>query len=104
MSDTRWHPAKRDVVTSEELQGAIVYDPQGTRLGKISALVIEKASGRVLSVILIVNGFLGLGHSHQEVPWSSLRYERRLNGLVADQPAEPPAAPHGRLQREPSRG
>jgi len=85
MGDTRWDPARRDVVTSEELHGEPVYDTQGKRLGKIRALVVEKTSGRVLSVILVVNGFFGLGHSHREVPWSALKYERRLNGFVAEQ-------------------
>jgi sporulation protein YlmC with PRC-barrel domain len=103
MSDTTWDPARRDVVTSEELQGATVYDPRGTRLGKISALVIEKSSGRVLSVILTVNGFLGLGHSHREVPWSSLKYERRLNGFVADRLAAA-AEVGGSAQTEASHG
>jgi sporulation protein YlmC with PRC-barrel domain len=74
--------SQRDVVSSEDLYGAVVYDRMGARLGEISTLLIDKASGRVVAVVLMVSGFLGLGHSHRQVPWPALQYDRSLNGFV----------------------
>src|SRR5262245_56250868 len=34
--------------------------------------MIDKASGRVQSVVLVVKGFLGLRHSNTGLPWRSL--------------------------------
>jgi hypothetical protein len=61
-----------------------VYDRQGRKLGKIDHLMIDKTSGQVRSVVLVVKGFLGLGHSHTELPWASLKYSRMMPARAAE--------------------
>jgi sporulation protein YlmC with PRC-barrel domain len=79
--DTSARPLDHPNISSEDVEGVAVYDVQGKKIGKVDHLVIEKASGRVATVVLNVNGFLGLGHSHVELPWSALKYSSRLNGF-----------------------
>ena len=70
------------IVSSEDIAGTAVYDHQGQKLGRIDHLNIDKISGRVVSVVLRIAGFLGIGHSHREVSWSSLSYSPKLNGYL----------------------
>ena len=66
------------------MEGTAVYDLDGKKIGKIRHLVVEKSSGRVLWVVINVTGFLGLGHSHRQAPWSSLHYDTHLSAYRAD--------------------
>ena len=78
----------RPNISSEDVEGVAVYDARGKKLGKIDHLVIEKISGRVVSVVLNVRGFMGLGYTHAELPWSALKYNGRLHGFEALQTPE----------------
>lgn len=81
------------VVSSEDIAGTTVYDEQGNRVGRIDRLMIEKTSGRVVSAVITVAGFLGIGHSHREVPWQALAYVPELRGYqVMTVPAASTAA------------
>jgi sporulation protein YlmC with PRC-barrel domain len=79
-------PRESQIVLSEDLRGETVYDAKGERLGTISSLAIDKASGRIVHVVLMVSGFLGLGHSHRQISWSSLHYDTQLQGYVSVSP------------------
>jgi sporulation protein YlmC with PRC-barrel domain len=74
---------KTAVISSEDVEGASVYDRRGKKIGKIDHLIIERLSGRVVSVVISGAGCLGLGHSHVELPWSALAYKNSLNGYEA---------------------
>ena len=86
MPDT--HREAASVVSSEDVEGVQVYDLGGKKVGKIDHLLVEKASGQVVAVVLSVRGFLGLGHSHARLPWSALKYSGKLNAYATDQPPE----------------
>jgi sporulation protein YlmC with PRC-barrel domain len=66
--------------------GVAVYDGVGRKIGQVDHLVIEKTTGKVLGVVVNVSGFVGLCHSHREIPWSELHYDPELKGLRADLP------------------
>ena len=72
------------VVSSQDVEGVLVFDRAGKRLGTIDHLVIERASGRVLSVVIAGSGFVGLGHAHFQVPWASLHYNKRRHAFDTD--------------------
>jgi sporulation protein YlmC with PRC-barrel domain len=74
------HSPLKPHVSSLDVEGVKIYDIQGKRLGVIDHLVIEKATGRVVSVDVNMSGFFGIGHSHSQLPWSALHYNSRLNG------------------------
>src|SRR5262245_1327985 len=50
-------------------------------IGEIDHLIIDKVSGRVAYAVMSFGGFMGLGHSHYPVPWSSLSYDPSLGGF-----------------------
>lgn len=75
-----WHP----VIESDRVEGTAVYDPEGTQIGSIKRLLIEKVGGRVLYVDVTFGGFLGLGVHHHTVPWDKLSYDKELEGYRTD--------------------
>ena len=68
------------IVSTEDVHGTAVYDVAGKKMGRVDHLMIDKASGRVTAAVINVAGFLGIGHSHREVPWTALAYRTALHG------------------------
>jgi sporulation protein YlmC with PRC-barrel domain len=81
MAKATVHP-NHQLISSEDVKGTRVYATDGTQIGDIGHLVIDKISGRVAYVIIRFGGFLGLGHSHYPVPWAALKYDVNLGGYV----------------------
>ena len=52
--------AKKPLVDSDKVQGTDVYDANGTKIGAIDRLLIEKTSGKVVYAIMSFGGFLGM--------------------------------------------
>jgi sporulation protein YlmC with PRC-barrel domain len=75
------HPNHR-LISSEDVKGTSVFATDGTQVGDISHLLIDKVSGRVAYVLIRFGGFLGLGHSQYPVPWPALKYDVNLAGYV----------------------
>jgi hypothetical protein len=61
-----------------------MYDARGKHVGTIRHLVIEKASGRVVYVIMTFGGFLRVGSQPYSIPWEKLNYDVRLHGYRTD--------------------
>jgi hypothetical protein len=55
-------------------------DMNGSQIGTIKRLLIEKVSGRVLYVDVTFGGFLGIGVHHLTIPWNNLSYDREYSG------------------------
>ena len=70
------------LISSEDVEGTNVYDTQGSKIGDIDHLMIEKMTGRVRYAVMSFGGFLGLGHSHFPIPWDALKYDVNLSGYV----------------------
>lgn len=71
-------------ISSSNVEGTTVYNPQGDKLGSIDDLVIDKVSGRVRYAALEFGGFLGIGTDRYPLPWSQLRYDTEKDGYVVD--------------------
>ena len=69
------------LISSEDVQGTNVFSPNGTKIGDVDHLIIDKQSGRVTYAVMSFGGFLGLGHSHYPLPWGALRYNKDLGGF-----------------------
>ena len=63
-------------------QNTAVYGTEGSKIGSIERVMIDKTSGRVSYAVLGFGGFLGLGNDHYPLPWQSLKYDTRLGGYV----------------------
>jgi len=80
-----------------------VHDPEGTRLGSIHTVMIDKLGGRVACAVLRFGGFLGIGAQYHPRPWKTLSYERALGGDIEDLTrTQLERAPHHAADAEPS--
>ena len=84
----RSRPVERDeshsLISSDKVEGTVVYSTDGERLGHISHLMIGKRSGRVEYAVMNFGSFLGMGGSHHPLPWDALTYDTDRNGYVAN--------------------
>jgi hypothetical protein len=80
MAKATAHPDRR-LISSEDVQGTLVYGVGDEEIGEIDHLLIEKVSGRVAYAVISFGGLLGLAHSHYPIPWSALKYDTNLGGF-----------------------
>ena len=85
------------MVSSSEVNGTEVYGRDGSHIGHIDHLMIDKVSGKIAYAVMGFGGFLGMGEEHHPVPWNSLHYDTSRNGFVTDITLET-------LQGAPARG
>jgi hypothetical protein len=74
----------KPIIASDRVEGTAVFDSNGSQIGTIKRLLIEKVSGRVLSVDVTFGGFLGVGVHHRTIPWDELTYDTHLAGYRTD--------------------
>lgn len=72
------------LIGSDRVEGTNVYSPDGTKIGSIKRLMIEKVSGKVAYAVMSFGGFLGLGGEEYTIPWSKLDYDMNLGGYRTD--------------------
>lgn len=83
------------LIASDKVQGTPVSQFDGTRIGTIHRVMIDKRTGRVAYVVMAFGGFLGIGEDYYPLPWSALRYSEALDAYQIDITAETlRAAPH----------
>lgn len=73
-----------NLVSSSDVNGTEVYGRDGSHVGTIDHLMIDKQSGKVAYAVMGFGGFLGLGEDHVPVPWGKLTYDTARNGFVTD--------------------
>jgi sporulation protein YlmC with PRC-barrel domain len=74
------------LVPSDRVEHATIYGRDGTELGTIERLMLDKVSGTVAYAVIKTGGLLG-SHHHYPVPWTALRYDTRADaGRSAQRP------------------
>ncbi len=68
------------LIGSDKVEGTNVYGAEGTKVGSIERVMIDKRSGQVSYAVLSFGGFMGIGHDHYPLPWNSLKYNTDLGG------------------------
>jgi sporulation protein YlmC with PRC-barrel domain len=68
------------LISSENVQGTNVYSPDGSKIGEVDHLMIDKGAGKVSYAVMSFGGFLGLGSNHYPLPWAALKYNTELGG------------------------
>lgn len=71
-----------DVISSDKVEGANVYNLAGDKLGSVDDLMINKRSGQVVYAVLEFGGFLGMGTDRYPLPWNMLKYDTTKDGYV----------------------
>ena len=68
-------PAKpHRLIASDRVERTVVRRSDGTKVGTIERLMIDKVSGKVAYAVLSFGGFLGVGVKHIPVPWDRMKY------------------------------
>ncbi|HEY8260800.1 MAG TPA: PRC-barrel domain-containing protein [Methylosinus sp.] len=66
---------KLDLISSEHVVGATVYDRNGKEIGEIDHLMIDPETGRTRYAVVNFCGFMCLRKGHHAVPWRALCYD-----------------------------
>ena len=68
-------PAKlHRFVASDRVEGTLVRRSDGTKIGTIERLMIDKVSGKVAYAVLGFGSFMGVGVKHLPIPWDRMKY------------------------------
>src|SRR5436190_10675271 len=81
-------PQSHSLVASDRVEGTPVRRSNGSKVGTIERLMIDKLSGNVAYAVLSFGGFLGMGQKHLPIPWVRLKYDRTLGAYQVDLTAE----------------
>ncbi len=73
-----------NLISSEHIDNAAVFDPCGKEIGQIDHLMIDMASGRLLYAVVDFCGFVCLHPGHHPMPWNALKVDKGRRGYVTD--------------------
>ena len=62
------------LIASDRVEGTPVRRSNGSKVGTIERLMIDKVSGKVAYGVLSFGGFMGIGVKHIPVPWNRMKY------------------------------
>lgn len=74
----------RSLISSEKINGTEVDGADGSHIGTIGHLMIDKVSGKMAYAVMGFGGFLGLSEEHHPIPWNKLDYNVSKGGFVTD--------------------
>jgi len=91
------------LIASDKVEGTIVYNRQGERLGTIHNFMVDKQSGEVNYAVLASGGLFGMGGEYYPLPWKVLDYDTSQGGYVVDLDKDVlEGAPHYQSGEEPT--
>ena len=73
----------KSLISSDRVEGTAVFSREGTQIGAVRRLMIDKTSGRVVYVSLSI-GSVDLGADTYTIPWGRLRYDAGFGGYRTD--------------------
>jgi PRC-barrel domain len=68
------------LIGSDKVEGTAVYSLDGTKIGTIERLMIDKISGKVAYAVMSFGGFMGIAEDYYPLPWSMLAYNETFDG------------------------
>jgi sporulation protein YlmC with PRC-barrel domain len=68
------------LIGSDKVEGTPVYRSDGSQVGEIERVMIDKISGKVAYAVMSFGGFMGIGEDYYPLPWSLLTYNPTLGG------------------------
>jgi len=76
--------AAHRLIASDRIEGTLVCGPDGTQIGTIERLMVNKVSGQVAYAVIKVTGFPGIGERRFPLAWETLHYDRRRGAYLVD--------------------
>jgi hypothetical protein len=83
MATATAHP-KFNLISSEHIVGATVYDLNDKEIGEVDHLMIDKISGQARYAVVNFCVFMCLRPRHHPLPWSALRYDKGREGYITN--------------------
>ncbi len=84
-----------NLVSADNVAGTSVYGPDGSKVGSIDRVMIDKVSGKVAYAVMSFGGILGIGGDERPVPGGALNDDTSLGGfrtnITEDQLSDAPA-------------
>jgi hypothetical protein len=74
----------RNLIASDRVEGTPVRSTDGSTIGTIERVMIDKLTGNVAYAILSFNGFGGAKPRRLPIPWPQLTYDRELAAYHLD--------------------
>lgn len=84
MSGTLESYGTRDLIASDRVEGTVVYNPEGERLGTIQRFMVDKQSGKAHYAVMQFGGNVGIGSDYYPIPWEMLIYQPNQGGYVVE--------------------
>lgn len=75
-SKSKWHP----LIASDRVEGTVVYDREGEKVGTVRKLMLGKIDGQVRYIVMGSGGLFGFGEDDVPLPWDALDYDSQLGG------------------------
>lgn len=69
-------------IRASKVTGTSVYNTEGSSIGTIEDIVLDKASNQIMFAVVGFGGFLGLGEKFHPLPWSLLNYDENKGGYI----------------------
>ena len=73
--------SNHSLVAAADVAGTNVYAADGSNVGSIDRVMIDKHSGKVAYAVMSFGGILGIGGDERPVPWDTLTYDETLGGF-----------------------
>jgi sporulation protein YlmC with PRC-barrel domain len=67
------------LIPSDRVEGTAVRRSDGTKVGTIQRLMIDKVGGKIAYAVLSFGSFMGIGAKHIPVPWVRMKYSASLD-------------------------
>lgn len=71
-----------DAIRASRVIGTSIYNTEGTSIGSIEDVMLDKTSNGIMFAVIGFGGFLGMGEKYHAVPWSTLDYDPDQGGYV----------------------
>ena len=81
---SREQTASTPLIESDPVEGMAVYSGERTQIGTIKRLIIDKAGGRVVYVVIAFVASFGLDDVPYVIPWARLAYDEAVGGYRSD--------------------
>jgi len=73
-----------NAILGSEITGIQVLNRRGESIGNVEEIVVDRADGRVIYLVLSFGGFLGLGTKLYALPWNKLKFDASRMAYVID--------------------
>jgi sporulation protein YlmC with PRC-barrel domain len=69
-------------IRASKVNGTTVYNTDGSSIGTVEDIVLDKTSSSIMFAVIGFDGFLGIGEKFHPLPWSLLNYDKDKGGYV----------------------